>query len=104
MSFDVNREIQIIARTGKKEYGIKQAIKAVKLGKAKLVVLAANCIPEERKQIEHYCSYANIPIVNYEGTGYELGALCGRGHVVNAISIDDTGDSKILKQLRKRNR
>ena len=101
MSFDVNREIQIIARTGKRDYGINRAIKATKLGRAKLIILAKNCMAEQRAQIEYYCSLANIPIVEYNGTGYELGALCGREHVVSAISVFDTGDSKIMKQLKK---
>jgi large subunit ribosomal protein L30e len=101
MSFDINREIQIIARTGKKDYGVKKALKATKLGRAKLIILAENCKPIEKKQIEHYSSLAEIPLVEYKGTGYELGALCGRGHVVSAISVYDSGDSKILRMLKK---
>ena len=101
MSYDLNREIQIIARTGKKYYGIKRTIKATKLGRAKLVVLAKNCMATERTHVEYYCSLASIPIVEYNGNGYELGALCGREHVISAISVYDTGDSKILKALKK---
>lgn len=101
MSYDLNREIQIIARTGKKDYGIKRTTKATKLGRAKLVILAKNCMVVERTQIEYYCSIASIPIVEYNGNGYELGALCGREHVVSAISVYDTGDSKLLKALKK---
>ncbi|MHA1462816.1 MAG: 50S ribosomal protein L30e [Candidatus Heimdallarchaeota archaeon] len=101
MSIDLNREIQIIARTGKKDYGIKRTTKATKLGRAKLVILAKNCQAEPRTNIEYYCSLASIPIVEYSGNGYELGSLCGREHVISAISVYDTGDSKILKALKK---
>ncbi len=101
MSYDLNREIQIIARTGKRDYGIKRTIKATKLGRAKLVILAKNCMATQRTHVEYYCSLASIPIVEYNGNGYELGALCGREHVVSAISVYDTGDSKILKALKK---
>ena len=101
MSYDLNREIQIIARTGKKDYGISRAVKAAKLGRAQLFILSNNTIAEKREQIEYYASLANTPIVNYNGTGYDLGALCGRGHVVSVISVYNPGDSKILKHLRK---
>lgn len=101
MSYDLSREIQIIARTGKKDYGVNRTLKAVKLGRAKLVILANNCIAEMREQIEYYSKIADIPVVEYNNNGYELGALCGRGHVVSAISVYDPGDSKILKALKK---
>ena len=102
MSFDVNREIQIIARTGKKDYGVNKTLKASKLGRAKLIILANNCPVKERQQIKYYSELANIPIVDYSGNGYDLGALCGRGHVVSAISIYEPGDSKILRMLKKK--
>lgn len=100
MSYDLSNEIRIIARTGKREYGIKKALKAAKSGKAKLFILAANCMEDEKNQIEYYASLADIPVVTFDGTGYELGALCGRGHVVAALSVYDPGDSKLLKELK----
>jgi len=102
MSYDLNREIQIIARTGRKDYGINRAIKASKLGRAQLVILANNCPEDKRIRIEYYCNLANIPIVTYTGNGYDLGALCGRGHVVSAMSVYDPGDSKIIRALKKK--
>jgi len=102
MSVDINREIQIIARTGKRDYGISKTIKATKLGRAKLVILSDNCNQEKRDQVEYYSSLANIPVIIYKGNGYDLGALCGRGHVISAISVYDPGDSKILRNLKKK--
>lgn len=102
MSMDINREIQIIARTGKRDYGMSKTIKAAKLGRAKLIILSDNCAQEKRKQIEYYSSLADIPVVIYKGNGYDLGALCGRGHVVSAISVYDPGDSKILRNIKKK--
>lgn len=102
MSIDLNREIQIIARTGKRDYGINRTIKATKLGRVQLIILAKNCPTEKKSQIEYYAKLANIPIVEFSGSGYDLGALCGRGHVVSAISVYDPGDSKILRSLKKK--
>ncbi len=102
MSYDMSREIQIIARTGRKDYGINRAIKASKLGRAQLVILANNCPEDKRIRIEYYCNLASIPIVTFTGNGYDLGALCGRGHVVSAISVYDPGDSKIIRALKKK--
>ncbi|MHA1220119.1 MAG: 50S ribosomal protein L30e [Candidatus Heimdallarchaeota archaeon] len=102
MSIDINREIQIIARTGKKDYGLKRTVKAVKLGRAQLVILANNCPVGKKNQIEYYAKLADIPIVVFERNGYDLGALCGRAHVVSAISVYEPGDSKILRLLKKK--
>jgi large subunit ribosomal protein L30e len=102
MSIDLNREIQIIVRTGSREYGINRAIKAAKLGRVQLIILANNCPKEKREQIEYYANLANIPIVDYNNNGYELGALCGRGHVVSAISVYEPGNSKILRMIKKK--
>ncbi|HUT81733.1 MAG TPA: 50S ribosomal protein L30e [Candidatus Bathyarchaeia archaeon] len=102
MSYDVNREIQIIARTGKKDYGLNRSIKAAKLGRAQLLILADNCPESKKTQIEYYAKLADIPILNYTRNGYELGALCGRGHIISAIAVYEPGDSKILKMLKKK--
>ena len=48
MSMDINREIQIIARTGKRDYGMSKTIKAAKLGRAKLIILSDNVNQEKR--------------------------------------------------------
>ncbi|MFW9922541.1 MAG: 50S ribosomal protein L30e [Candidatus Thorarchaeota archaeon] len=101
MSYDLNREIQIIARTGKRDYGINKTLKAAKIGRSKLIILSNNCVKELKTQIEYYSSLADIPIIEFPGTGYDLGALCGRGHIVSAISVYDPGDSKILKSIKK---
>ncbi|MBN1330775.1 MAG: 50S ribosomal protein L30e [Candidatus Heimdallarchaeota archaeon] len=102
MSYDVNREIQIIARTGKKDYGLNRSIKAAKLGRAQLLILANNCPEGKKAQIEYYAKLADIPILNFARNGYELGALCGRGHIISAIAVYEPGDSKILKTLKKK--
>lgn len=89
-------ELKMLLKTGKVEFGAKKAIRAVKLGKAKMVIIAANAPPDVRKDLEYYAKLSNIPIYVYEGTSVDLGTLCGRPHVISTITVLDPGESNIL--------
>jgi len=90
-------ELKMLLKTGKVEFGSKKAIKAAKLWKAKMIILAKNAPPEVRKDIEYYAELSNIPVYIYDGTGVELGTLCGKPFIISAITVLDPGDSKILE-------
>jgi len=94
---DINKAIATTVRTGKVFFGAKNTIKTAKIGKAKLIIVAANCPRSIREDIEHYCKLSNIPIVIYNGTSTDLGMACGKPFTVSALTIRDPGDSEILK-------
>ena len=94
---DINRTIATTVRTGKVLFGVNDAVRNAKSGKAKLIIVAANCPQEIRRDIEHYCRLSQVPTVIYDGTSIELGAICGKPFVVSALTIREPGDSEILK-------
>jgi len=94
---DINKTIATTVRTGKVLFGVNDAVRNAKVGKAKLIIVAANCPQEIRGSIEHYCRLSHVPIIIYEGTSIELGAVCGNPFVVSALTIREPGDSEILK-------
>ena len=94
---DINRAIATTVKTGKVLFGAENTIKTAKAGKAKLIVVAANCPQDIRKDIEYYCRLSNIPIIIYNGTSVDLGVACGKPFMVSALTIRDPGDSEILK-------
>ncbi|RLI44224.1 50S ribosomal protein L30e [Candidatus Bathyarchaeota archaeon] len=94
---DVNKAIATTVRTGKVLFGTNNAIRNAKMGKAKLIVVAANCPREIREDIEYYCKLSGVPIAIYKGTSIDLGAVCGKPFMVSALTIREPGDSDILK-------
>ncbi len=94
---DINKTIATTVRTGKVLFGVNDAVRNAKVGKAKLIIVAANCPQEIRGDIEHYCRLSHVPILIYEGTSIELGAVCRKPFVVSALTIREPGDSEILK-------
>jgi large subunit ribosomal protein L30e len=99
---DVNKAIATTVKTGKVLFGANNAVKSVKTGKAKLIVLAANCPRRVREDIEYYGKLSAIPVIIYNGTSIDLGAVCGKPFMVSALTIKDPGDSDILKLTRTR--
>jgi len=94
---DVNKAIATTVKTGKVSFGINNAVKNVKTGKAKLIIVASNCPRKNHEDIEYYCRLSNIPVIIYNGTSIDLGTACGKPFMVSALTVRETGDSDILK-------
>jgi large subunit ribosomal protein L30e len=95
----LNQPIASAVSTGKCRIGAKSSIDAVKNGKAKLVVVAANCPKNEAEDIRRYAKLSNIKVQQFEGTSWDLGETVGKPFMVSAIAIIEPGDSKILKMV-----
>jgi large subunit ribosomal protein L30e len=86
---DISRALKAAITTGKVEFGVDQTEKAVKAGKAQMVILARNCPSATLKD-------SGVKIHIYEGNNMELGALCGKPFSVSALAVIDKGTSNIL--------
>jgi len=93
---DLNKEIRQAVTTGKVILGSDKSLNALKLGHAKLVILALNCPEVVRADIEHYAKLADVPIHIYHGDSTELGLACGKPFLVNVMTVLDSGSSNIL--------
>lgn len=94
---DVGKAIATTMKTGKVLLGANSAINTAKAGKAKLIIVASNCPPRNRQDIEYYCKLSNIPMIIYKGSSIDLGAVCGKPFMVSVLTIREPGDSDILK-------
>ena len=97
MPVSLERELRNLIKTGKYYLGTKQTLKALKLGKAKLVVMAENTPPEIRRQVEYYAKLSNTPVIVYKGTSVDLGLAIGKPFRVSLIAVVDEGSSRILE-------
>jgi len=100
---DINKAITKTVKSGKVLFGAQSAINNAKIGKAKLIIVAANCPQKTREDVQYYCKLSNIPMIIYNGTSIELGAVCGKPFMVSALTIREQGDSNILKLARATN-
>lgn len=87
---DISRALKSAITTGKVEFGVDQTVKAVKDGKAQMVILARNCPSAE------LTGKLDVKVHVYNGNNMELGALCGKPFSVSALVIIDKGSSNIL--------
>jgi len=94
---DINKAIASTVKTGKVWLGANNTIKNIKVGKARLVIIAENCPKNIREDIEYYCKFSKIPMIIYKGTSLDLGAACRKPFMVSALTIREPGDSDILK-------
>ena len=96
---DVDKALATVVKTGKVAFGSNVALQNAKTGKAKMIVLAANCPKDIKEQVEYYGKISKVPIMTYKGTSIDLATVCNRLFVVSALSIRETGDSEILKAV-----
>jgi large subunit ribosomal protein L30e len=96
---DVNKAIGAAVKTGKVFFGANAALQNAKTGKAKMIVLAANCPKDIKEEIEYSCKISNVPVFMYKGASMDLATVCNKPFVITALSIRETGDSEILKVL-----
>jgi len=87
---DISRALKSAISTGQVEFGVGQTEKAVKSGKAQMIILARNCQSDLLK------SETKVKVHVYEGNNMELGALCGKPFSVSALAVIDKGSSNIL--------
>ena len=96
---DVNKAIASVVKTGKVSFGANAALHNAKSGKAKMIILAANCPKDIKEEIEYNCNLSNVPVMTFKGASIDLATVCNKPFVISALSIRETGDSDILKAI-----
>ena len=94
---DFNLSLRRALKTGKVFLGQNSTRTCITDGKAKLVVVAANCPAEFKKFLE---TVKNVPVHVYAGSGVQLGMACGKPFLVSALAVAEAGESDILSLAR----
>lgn len=94
---DVNKAIASAVKTGKVSFGANAALQNAKSGKAKMIILAANCPQSIKDEVEYNCKLSNVPVIMFKGASMDLATVCNKPFVISALSIRESGDSDILK-------
>lgn len=88
---DIGKALKAAITTGEVEFGVMQTEKAIKSGKAQMVIVANNC-PSKAL----VAGDSGVKVHVFEGNNMELGALCGKPFSVSALAVIDKGTSNIL--------
>merc|ERR1712094_6271 len=92
----INSRLQLVIKSGKYSLGYKSTLKALRAGKAKLVLISSNCPPLRKSELEYYSMLSKANVHHYTGSNNDLGTACGRYFAVSCLSIIEAGDSDIL--------
>ena len=94
---NVEKEIRSAVDTGDVIMGERETLKAVKAQEVKLVICAANCKAELKSELLKHAGIGDVPVYKFDGSSLELGAVCGRPHLISMLGVVSSGDSDVFK-------
>lgn len=94
----MNSRLKLVMKSGKAILGYKAAIKSLRKGKAKMILIASNCPHLRKSEVEYLSMLAKTQVHHYTGDNTALGTACGKFFNCSVLSIVDAGDSDILTQ------
>ena len=97
---DVSREIRRAVDTGKVIFGAKQSEKSLKNGSGKLLVIAGNIPNLAKEKLVLFADVSKVRVLNFEGTGLELGSVCGKPFTITSMVVEEEGKSKVLETAK----
>ncbi|KAI1851009.1 hypothetical protein JX265_004541 [Neoarthrinium moseri] len=92
----LSSRLALVMKSGKVALGYKSTLKALRAGKAKLVIIAGNTPPLRKSELEYYSMLSKTPVHHFGGNNIELGVACGKLFRCSTMSVLDAGDSDIL--------
>ncbi|XP_074570734.1 large ribosomal subunit protein eL30 [Curcuma longa] len=96
---NINSRLALVMKSGKYTLGYKTVLRTLRGSKAKLIIIANNCPPLRKSEIEYYAMLAKVGVHHFSGNNVDLGTACGKYFRVCCLSIIDPGDSDIIKSI-----
>eukprot|EP01094_Clydonella_sp_ATCC50884_P025816 TRINITY_DN691_c0_g1_i2.p1 TRINITY_DN691_c0_g1~~TRINITY_DN691_c0_g1_i2.p1 ORF type:complete len:138 (-),score=22.28 TRINITY_DN691_c0_g1_i2:14-397(-) len=67
---NINTRLALVMKSGKAFLGYSQTLKSLRKGKSKLVIIANNCPPLRKSEIEYYAMLAKTGVHHYAGSAF----------------------------------
>jgi large subunit ribosomal protein L30e len=96
---NVASKLALVMKSGKVALGYKSTLKQLRNGKAKAILVASNCPPLRRSEIEYFAMLTKTTLHHYQGNNKALGVACGKFFTVSVMSVTESGDSDLLGYL-----
>jgi len=84
---DVVAELKKLVSSEKVVFGTEETLKFLRQGKLKKVILASNCDPSVRADVERYCRLGSIEFVVITQTNEEIGVVCRKPFAISVVGI-----------------
>jgi len=88
---NINSRLQMVVKSGKFSLGYQSTLKSLRQGKAKLIIIANNCSPVRKSEVEYYAMLAKTSVHHFNGNNIDLGTACGKLFTTSMLSIIDAG-------------
>merc|ERR1712194_27708 len=97
----MNSRLKLMMKSGKAILGYKASVKSLRTGKSKMVLIASNCPPLRKSEVEYFAMLAKTQVHHYTGDNTALGTACGKFYNCSVLSVLDGGDSDILQMTKQ---
>ncbi|KAN0064011.1 60S ribosomal protein L30 [Thecaphora frezii] len=97
---NINSKLQLVMKSGKVTLGLKSALKSMRNGKAKLILISANTPPLRKSEIEYYAMLSKTSVHHFQGSNVALGTAAGKLFRVGVMTVLDAGDSDLLSTVQ----
>jgi large subunit ribosomal protein L30e len=98
---DVSRVVQSVVKSGRAFYGAHQSEKAVKAGRAAVLVMSNNSPEEWRKKLERYATLSSIPVIPYPGSSRDLGMACRKPFAVSVLAVREIPEGDLALEVKE---
>ncbi|KAF5397109.1 hypothetical protein EG68_12518 [Paragonimus skrjabini miyazakii] len=95
----INSRLALVMKSGKCSIGLRQTLRLVRRGGARLIIIANNAPPLRKTEIEYYAMLSKTGVHHYNGSNRDLGTACGKYFRVSTLAIEDPGDSDIIRTV-----
>ncbi|XP_058096273.1 large ribosomal subunit protein eL30-like [Magnolia sinica] len=95
----INNHLALVMKNGKYTLGYKTILRSLRSSKGKLIIIANNCPPLRKSEIEYYAMLTKVGVHHFYGNNVDLGTACGKYYRVCCPNIIDLGDSDIIKSI-----
>lgn len=87
--------LRLIVKSGRYTLGYKSTLKTLQEGTCKLVIIAENCPPTRRLEIEYYAMLNKSLVHHFYGNNTDLGIACGKLFKCSCLGVVDPGDTDL---------
>jgi large subunit ribosomal protein L30e len=91
--------LRLIVKSGRYTLGYKSTLKTLQEGTCKLVIIAENCPPTRRLEIEYYAMLNKSLVHHFYGNNTDLGIACGKLFKCSCLGVMDPGDTDLTTML-----
>ncbi|KAJ6238891.1 ribosomal protein L30 [Anaeramoeba flamelloides] len=83
----IGSKLALVIKSGKYHLGTQQCLKDLRKGEGKLLIVANNCPPLKKSEIQYYAMLSRCKFHQFNGNNIDLGRACERNNFVYQVKI-----------------